>query len=204
VALHANGLSSRLRDDHGLPSPFWRRQILREGDIVDALSAVTATPRSGSTNIVLSHRDGFAVNVETWPRTARWLHPENGWLVHTNHYLAGIPPQLAETYNPSADSILRYGRASQLLAEAAVDGISESDLKAMLRDHLGGGNGICTHADPGFSPDKRWETVASVITDLTTGVFSVSAGPPCSNHFTRIEISTGKVIDMPRPAALAG
>ena len=39
IALHANGLSSRLRYPPGFPSPLWRRQILREGDIVDALSS---------------------------------------------------------------------------------------------------------------------------------------------------------------------
>ena len=203
IALHANGLSSRMRDPSGLPSPFWRRQILREENIVDALSAVTATPRTGSTNIVLSHRDGFAVDFETQPHTSRWLHPQDGWLVHTNHCLAGIPAELAATYNPSPDTILRYGRARELMAEAAETGITVEDLKAMLRDHFGDGRGICTHARPGVGPDKRWETVASVITDLTTGVLSVSAGPPCLNQFIQIEVVSGNVIDVPRAAAVA-
>ena len=195
IAMHANGLSSRLLDPRGLPSPLWRRQILREGDMVEALGAATATPREGSTNIVISHRDGFAVNIETWTHTARWHHPENGWLVHTNHYLAEIPPEIAATYRPSPDSILRYGRARQLMAEAARHGVTVGDLKAMLRDHFGGGRGICTHPVAARGPHQRWETVAAVITDLTTGVMSVAAGPPCSHEFTKLDIATGTVLE---------
>ena len=195
IAMHANGLSSRLLDPRGLPSPLWRRQILREGDMVNAIGAATATPREGSTNIVISHRDGFAVNIETWTHTARWHHPENGWLVHTNHYLAEIPPEIAATYRPSPDSILRYGRARQLMAEAARHGVTVGDLKAMLRDHFGGGRGICTHPVAARGPHQRWETVAAVITDLTTGVMSVAAGPPCSHEFTKLDIATGTVLE---------
>lgn len=203
IAMHANGLSSRLLDPRGLPSPLWRRQILREGDMVKALGATTATPREGSTNIVISHRDGFAVNIETWIHTARWHHPENGWLVHTNHYLAEIPPEIAATYRPSPDSILRYGRARQLMAEASRHGVTVDDLKAMLRDHFGDGRGICTHPVAAGGPHERWETVSAVITDLTTGVMSVTAGPPCSHEFTQIDIATGTVVEAARATVVS-
>ena len=164
--------------------------------MVEALGAAMSTPREGSTNIVISHRDGFAVDFETWTHTARWYHPENGWLVHTNHYLAEIPPEIAATYRPSPDSILRYGRARQLMAEAACHGVTVGDLKAMLRDHFGGGGGgICTHAVAARGPHERWETVAAVITDLTIGVMSVAAGPPCSHEFIQLEIATGTVVE---------
>ena len=202
IALYANGLSSRLRYPRGLPSPLWRRQILREAGIVDALSAATSLPRADSTNIIVSHRDGFAIDIETWPKTARWLHPQNGWLVHTNHYLAEIPPEVAATYRPSPDSILRYGRAHQLMDEAARRGVTVEDLERMLRDHFGDGRGICTHARRDVGPHQRWETVASVITDLTAGVMSVAGGVPCSHEFTRIEVSTGTVVEAPRATAV--
>jgi len=205
VALHANGLTSKLRDYNGLPSTFWRRQILREPNVTDALAAATKTPRVGSTNLVISHRDGFAVDLETRPHTARWLHPEGGWLAHTNHFLSEIPPEIADTYEPSADSIVRYGRIEQLMNQyASGNGISFDDLTMILKDHrFADGDGICTHAQSGDAPEDAWESVASVITDLTTGVMAVSSGPPCKGSYVNIEIASGKVIGPVQPTAPA-
>ena len=196
VALHANGLTSRLRDYNGLPSTFWRRQILREPIFTKALAAATKTPRVGSTNLVISHRDGFAVDLETRPHTTRWLHPEGGWLAHTNHFLSEIPPEIADTYDPGADSIVRYGRIEQLMNQyASGGGITFDDLATILKDHrFADVDGICTHARPDDAPEDAWESVASVITDLTTGVMAVSSGPPCKGSYVNIEIASGNVI----------
>lgn len=198
VALHANGLTSQLRDYNGLPSTFWRRQILRESNVTDALAAATKTPRVGSTNLVISHKDGFAVDLETRPHTARWLHPENGWLAHTNHFLSEIPPQIADTYEPEANSIVRYERMTQLMRQAASrGGITFEDLVMALKDHrFSDGAGICTHAQPDDSPENAWESVASVITNLTTGIMAVSSGPPCIGKYIDIEISSGKILGL--------
>ena len=68
IALHANGLSSRLRDPSALPSTFMRRRILRSGNITDAVEMATAGTRPGSTNLLISHRDGFVVDIETHAR----------------------------------------------------------------------------------------------------------------------------------------
>ena len=194
VALHANGLSGRLRDPAGIPSTFWRRRILREGNITGAVRAALRGPRAGSTNLVITHRDGFAIDLETRPHAARWLHPENGWLIHTNHYLSEIPPEFANTYDPSGDSLVRYGRLHQLMTEARKAGITVEDLQRMMADHFADGLGICTHAEADAAPHEAWETVATVVTDLTDGVMSVSSGPPCKGSYTSFEISTGTAI----------
>jgi isopenicillin-N N-acyltransferase like protein len=198
IALHANGLSSRLRDPSALPSTFMRRRILRSGNITEAIEAITVGPRAGSTNFLLTHRDGFAIDLETMPATVRWLFPEDGWIFHTNHYQAEIPPELADSYAPSADSLLRYGRGARLMALArARGGITRADLEAILTDHLGDGRGLCSHADPAAPLHERWMTVATVITDLTEGVMSVAAGPPCGQSFMDVDVETGTVIAAP-------
>lgn len=200
IALHANGLTGRLRDDRGLPSPFWRRQILRERNISKAIGAALKPPKLGSTNLVISHRDGFAVDIESQPNTARWLYPEDGWMVHTNHYLAEVPHELTDTYTPSGDSLLRYGRAYRHFERARRDGgISFEDITGMLRDHLGDGLGLCAHPDPEVPAHERWQTVATAITDLTDGVMWIAKGPPCRHEFTPISIATGLVHE-PAPA----
>lgn len=205
VALHANGLTSQLRDYNGLPSTFWRRQILRESNVTDALTAATKTPRIGSTNLIISHKDGFAVDLETRPHTARWLHPEDGWLAHTNHFLSEIPPEIADTYEPEANSIVRYGRMTQLMRQSvARGGITFGDLVTALKDHrFSDGEGICTHAQPDDAPEDAWESVASVITNLTTGIMSVSSGPPCIGKYVDIEISSGKSLGWSQSNAIA-
>jgi len=204
IALHANGLSSRLRDPSALPSTFMRRRILRSGNITEAVEMATAGTRPGSTNLLITHRDGFAVDIETMPATTRWMYPTDGWLFHTNHYLVEIPPELAPTYAPSADSIVRYGRGAWLMERArASGGIDRSDLAAILRDHLGDGRGLCSHPDPDAPRHERWMTVATVITDLTAGVMSVAAGPPCGHEFVEIDIGSGQVLGQPAGVAMA-
>lgn len=194
IALHANGLGSRLRDPSALPSTFLRRRILRSDNITAAIEAAITPPRAGSTNFLLSQRDGFAIDFETTPSTIRWLLPQDGWLFHTNHFEAEIPPELAATYTPSADSLLRYARGTRRLALARAEGgISRADIVDVLTDHLGDGRGLCSHPDPGSPRHERWMTVATVITDLTEGVMSVSAGPPCHHEFTDIDIDSGSV-----------
>jgi isopenicillin-N N-acyltransferase-like protein len=177
---------------------------LRESNVTDALTAATKTPRIGSTNLIISHKDGFAVDLETRPHTARWLHPEDGWLAHTNHFLSEIPPEIADTYEPEANSIVRYGRMTQLMRQAvARGGIAFEDLVMALKDHrFSDGEGICTHAQPDDAPEDAWESVASVITNLTTGVMSVSSGPPCMGKYVDIEISSGKSLGLSQSNAI--
>lgn len=197
ISLHANGLTGRLRDNRGLPSPFWRRQILREANISKAVEAALRPPKVGSTNLVISHRDGFALNIESQPNTARWLYPEDGWMVHSNHYLGEVPLELTDTYTPSGDSLVRYGRARRHFELARrKGGIGFNDITAMLRDHFGDGLGICAHPEPDVPGHERWQTVATAITDLTDGVMWLAAGPPCRHEFIPIAVDTGKVLEL--------
>lgn len=199
VAMHANGLGSRMRNPAAIPSTFMRRRILRSPGITEAINAAITPPRAGSTNLVITHRDGFAIDLETLPDTIRWLYPTDGWLFHTNHFVAEIPPQLADTYAPSADSLLRYGRAIELMGAAARDGgIGHAELAAILSDHVGNGMGLCSHIDPAAAPHEQWCTVATVISDLTAGVMSVSAGPPCEHAFVDVSLETGEVLEPAR------
>jgi isopenicillin-N N-acyltransferase-like protein len=204
VAMHANGLGSRMRNPAAIPSTFMRRRILRAPGITEAINAAITPPRAGSTNLVITHRDGFAIDLETLPDTIRWLYPTDGWLFHTNHFVAEIPPELAASYAPSADSLLRYGRAIELMdAAARGGGIGHAELTAILSDHVGNGMGLCSHLDPAAPAHEQWCTVATVISDLTAGVMSVSAGPPCEHTFVDVSLETGDVLQ-PTATSLPG
>lgn len=189
VALHANGLSGALRDPDGIPSPIWRRRVLRQPNISDAIEAALQTPRPGTTNLLISHRDGFAVDLETTPATSEALFPTEGWLVHTNHFIGPVPEPLRPTYNPGGESLLRLGRARELLSGPASNGgIDIEHVEEMLRDHLGAGRSLCSHPDQTEPPADQWGTVVSVITDLTAGRIHIAAGPPCRNEYASIDL----------------
>ena len=165
--------------------------MLRQWNISDAMEAALVTPRPGTTNLLISSRDGFAVDLETTPSTSEALFPEAGWLVHTNHFIGPVPEPLRATYNPGGESLVRLGRAQQMLGTADRNGgIEVEHLMAMLRDHLGDGRSLCAHPDTSEPPADQWGTVASVITDLTDGVMRIAAGPPCENEYAELRFES--------------
>jgi isopenicillin-N N-acyltransferase like protein len=190
LALHANGLSGGLQNRAAIPSPIWRRRILREWGVSESLDRALETPRPGTTNLLISHRDGVVIDLETTPTNAEVLYPTDGWFVHTNHFIGPVPEPLAATYRPGGESLVRLARAHHLLGRARRNGgIAITDLMAMLRDHVGDGRSLCAHPLDDDPPADRWGTVASVITDLTAGTMLISAGPPCTHDYVELDLA---------------
>src|SRR6266480_3140200 len=77
IALNANGLGTRWGKGIGVPQPIIRRKILESADMQTALRAVFDSRQSLCTNLVLTHRDGFAIDLETTPDPHRSL-PHTG------------------------------------------------------------------------------------------------------------------------------
>lgn len=191
LALHANGLSGGLQNRAAIPSPIWRRRILREWGVSEALDRALETPRPGTTNLMITHRDGFSVDFETTPSSAEALLPDEGWFVHTNHFLGPVPEPLQPNYRPGGDSLVRLGRARYLLGSASRNGgIGVQVLQEMLRDHVGDGRSLCAHPLDDDPPGDRWGTVASVITDMTAGTMLIAAGPPCEHEYSELDLTT--------------
>ena len=65
-------------------------------------------------------------------------------------------------------------------------------IAAALSDHLGYPNSVCNHPDE--RAERRYETLASLIVDLTTGAFWVAGGNPCCTGF---ELLTWNLYDAP-------
>ena len=110
----------------------------------------TRLPQHIATNLLFTHRDGFAVDLETTPLDHRWGYAADGVLVHGNHYRYGIPPALAGTYRPAAvDSLYRVPIIERGLAGAKDASDSESVRKVVqstMSDHFGHPHGVCAHA----------------------------------------------------------
>jgi isopenicillin-N N-acyltransferase-like protein len=190
IALNANGLGGRFGKGPGIPQPYIRRRILDSVGMYDALRAIFKAKQCGCTNLLLTHRDGFIIDLETTPGRHGWMYPTDGILVHGNHFIAFIPPQLADNYRPwGVDSLYRVPRIEQVLRGAG-DATSPQAMRNLiasaLRDHFGHPTSVCCHPDDRFEPYEQYETIASSIVDLTDGHYYIALGRPCETEYQRL------------------
>jgi isopenicillin-N N-acyltransferase-like protein len=190
IALNANGLGTRWGKGIGVPQPVIRRKILEAADMQTALRAVFESRQSLCTNLLVTHRDGFAIDLETTPDRHGWMYPTDGLLVHTNHFVAFVPEQIAATYRPfSVNSLWRLPRLTEGLRAAKERGQSAAVRGAIanaLRDHFGHPNSVCKHGDTASQGTDLNQTIASSIVDLTTGEYWIAAGNPCESEYRRL------------------
>ena len=134
-----------------------------------------------SANYILADKAGVAINFELTPNDFFQMYPENGILAHANHFIAGrgfVEDVFVKVF---PDSVYRYLRAKEIL-NAAAPKITLDDIKAMFSDHFGYPRSICRHFEEKGGVGQ-YETVASIIMDLTAGILYVSNGPPCENEY---------------------
>lgn len=171
-----------LRCDHdgdarGVPSPFMRRKMLRQTCFADALGTVLETKRSFSNNIMVSHRMGEAVNLETTPREVYWMTPTDGLMVHANHFVT--PSARARVHDTglgvSPDSLYRDRRLDRLL-RARLGHITEAGMLAALRDDHGSPHAVNRPPARGPGGDSV-STVASVVMNVTRGRMWITPTP---------------------------
>lgn len=190
IALNANGLGAGFGTGLGVPGTFVRRKVLESWDMHDALDAIFSVRQSLSSNLLLTHADGFAIDVETTPGRHGWMYPTEGLLVHGNHFQSFVPPQIEQSYKPfSVDSLYRTPRVEEGLSRARVDGTTEEAVETIVQttmsDHFGHPNAVCQHVDPRRHELDRYSTIVSSLVDLTTGTYRLTPGLPCGNSYQR-------------------
>lgn len=187
IALNANGLGGRFGTPPGLPQPVLRRLILDSATMHDALKAPFTTRQHIATNLVFTHRDGFAIDLETTPLSHRWGYPADGILVHGNHYQYGVPEALAGTYRVSSpDSLYRVPIIEKGLRAVRSAAGSEAVRKVItetMSDHFGHPDSVCAHPDPATEPVRRYKTTMHSVVDLTAGEYRVMNGNPCEGEY---------------------
>ncbi|HEX3786563.1 MAG TPA: C45 family peptidase [Pseudonocardiaceae bacterium] len=189
VALNGNGLDGRFGTSPGLPQPLLRRLILDSASFRDALYVPFAVRQHIATNLLFTARAGVAIDLETTPLSHRWGYPQQGVLVHGNHYQYGVPSAIENTYRPadSIDSLYRVPIIERGLAtvrDAADSAAVRKTIHGTMSDHFSHPYGVCAHADPRDSPTRRFKTTMSSLVDLTAGEYRVLAGNPCEGDYT--------------------
>lgn len=190
IALNANGLGGRFDDVVGVPQTMIRRRVLDSARLDHALAALLKSNGHIASNALVTHRDGFAIDIETTPAAHGWMYPTDGLLVHGNHYEAFRPTQLADRYRPaSVDSLYRVPRATEGLRRCRTASGSAETRKLIhgaMADHLGFPESLCTHPDPAQPPLKRSATLLSNCVDLTTGDYLIAEGTPCDHEYESV------------------
>jgi isopenicillin-N N-acyltransferase like protein len=195
LGLVINGLMST-SDDWSRPVlPFHVRcyEILRRRHVAEAVSVVTDGLRSCSANFLIAQTPNWAIDVEAAPDTVRFLEPQRGALVHSNHF---VDPTELGIVEPEAErrphSYTRHARMAALLEARAP--VSIGDLEVSLRDHDNYPDSICRHAHPDDPPEEWCITVTSAIMDLEELSLRLTDGQPCEHLYEEYSIPHSALI----------
>lgn len=166
----------------GIPKMFPPRKVLECRSLVEALAASMPEGRGSSFNNIVCSREGELYSMEGSATAFAAIYGEDGWLVHSNHYVS--PKMLAFERNPHEKfcSILRYNRATKLL-KAALGRVTPETIMKIQRDHLSRPDSICRHENPADKEEDRTKTLFGSIVNLTTGEVYISGSTPCETEY---------------------
>jgi isopenicillin-N N-acyltransferase-like protein len=161
----------------GVPVPMVRRAMLSQATFTEAMRILLTAPRSFSTNIMISHVGGEAIDLEATPPEVFWVRPQDGLLVHSNHFLS--PGALAKMTDlgllVTPDSLYRDERVRRTLA-ARRGAIAIADLKEVFADRYGAPYAVC-RSPVVNSTGSLTSTVASIVMDVTARTAIIAVAP---------------------------
>lgn len=167
--------------------PVWLkiRRILDSESLPECIKTILTFEQPNSANLVIAHRDGEAIDAECTPKDVFFIHPEHGILTHTNHFQSFSFRSKDTGKGLLPDTVIRGHRAARLFQERRGD-LEFDTIKDILTDHFGHPGSICRHRDERLHPYEQWETLTSMIIDLTEARMLYTAGPPCSYPYETV------------------
>ncbi len=181
ISLTGNAVSPR--DTRvGIPKMYPPRKVLECRSLVEALAASMPPSRGSSFNNIVCSREGELYSMEGSATAFDAIYGDDGWLVHSNHYLS--PKMLTFERNPHEKfcSILRYNRATKLL-RATLGRVSPETIMKIQRDHLSRPDSICRHENLANKEEDRVKTLFGSIVNLTAGEVYISGSTPCETEY---------------------
>jgi isopenicillin-N N-acyltransferase like protein len=164
-----------------VPLALLRRRFLEGASLADAMRSAWNSHRACSANVMLSHApaagEGEAVNLEMAPDEIFWITPENGIVVHANHWVSpSARAKLRDTGLPiTVDSVYRQRRVESAVRKGGRK-LSVEDLKAALGDKYGWPDSVLRPPKPApFGATSV--TVCSTILRPRVGTLSIARKP---------------------------
>ena len=188
ICITANGLDcDRDYRRAGVPLALIRRKVLEQPHLALALRIAYCTPKSGSNNLIISHAaSGLVYDFECAPDETFMVEPQNGVLVHANHWLSPVAlAKLQECAMADAPSTFyRDLRAREALAAKAGD-VTLDDVTAVMLDDFETPWSICYPPRPSSPTDASpYATVATLLMRPILGEMRVAMLPALDKHFT--------------------
>lgn len=184
ICLSANYLEcDRDYKSVGIPLSIIRRKILQTDHLSLAFHAAYSTAKTASNNVIISHKEGIAINFECAPDETFQILPRDELIVHANHWQSPIAlSKLKENGVTSfPDSLYRDIRVRQAL-EQHIWSIDASIVKEVLADKFGAPWGVCR--PPHISIRNNLSaTVATLIMEPELGCISVAILPAQGGEF---------------------
>jgi isopenicillin-N N-acyltransferase like protein len=164
--------------------------VLESENIALAMRAVYCTRKSAANNMIVSHRDGVAIDFECAPDETFQVHPNQGLLVHANHFVSPVAlGKLKDTgIANTPDSLYRDIRVRELL-QPHLGAISFDTVKTALFDDFAYPWSVCRPPRRNLSNNLS-ATVAMVLMEPASGLMEVAPLPALNRQFStyRLEV----------------
>jgi isopenicillin-N N-acyltransferase-like protein len=166
----------------GIPRVVVSRAVLASRTPGGAIRRALVPKRAAGYNHLLAHESGELYSLEVSARRFALLYGENGYLVHTNHYLKREMQAIENEPDELIGTRVRYFRALRLLKQTQAHTVKS--LQVIQKDHVNYPDSICNHRTEG-DPLTREKTITALVMDLTNRQMHICWGNPCeSNYWT--------------------
>lgn len=174
----------------GLPKLMVAPKVLASRTIGEALSAATPEHRASSYNNNITHASGEMYSVEASATDFAVLYPEEGYLVHANHYLHPRMAKYETAFGEGASrhltgstsTVVRYHRALRLVRSRLGD-VTKDYLIEIMNDHVNRPASICRHPVKEEPEHERCKTTFAVVMDPARQRMHACLGNPCEGTF---------------------
>lgn len=164
----------------GVPRFLLVRKILAAPRIGRAIDAAILKERASDYNQVIADANGEIYSIEGSATEYAPLYSTDGYLVHTNHFVAPWMRKFELDPNAISDSVVRYNRGIRLLKNN-LHRLNVEKLKEFLSDHVNYPDSICRHGE-------RIKTTFSVIINLNTLTMLLARGNPCEVAYNEYQL----------------
>ena len=172
----------------GVPLAVIRRRVLEQAPLAISMLAIHATRKSASNNLMVANSKGFAIDFECVPDETFHILPDNGLLVHANHFQS--PVALAKLRDMGImnmpDSLYRDVRVRELLAPVR-DSMTVDDVKSALFDDFETPWAVCRPPRKSFSNNLS-ATVAMIVMVPEDGRMDVAMLPALNRTFQSYQL----------------
>ena len=179
----------------GIPKLVIAQKVLASETLGEALAASAPPRRASSYCNNICHSSGEMYSIEGAATDFAALYPEDGFLVHTNHYvhphMTGYEDLFGDTGRRTLEgcsgSIIRYNRARRLVKKS-LGCVTPDTLLDIMRDHVNRPDSICSHPFKDVPEHSRCKTTYAVMMDMTEMKMHICVGNPCEGELRPYKI----------------